>query len=238
MSQQINLFDPVFLKQKKYFSAVAMLQALVLVVAGMLVLYAFELRQTREFEKLRADTERQAAERRDQLTRFAKEFSVQGTSKELEAEVVRLEAQLRKRAELFNELKTGVSANVEGFSPYLTALARQTTSGVWLTGVSIRGKSNDLVIKGRVLSADLLAGYVRSLNREPALAGRAVAGLQMTAKDAGPATAGAGAAAGAPGQAAKPPARFVEFTLSIPLGEPAQQSAERAAPPPVRKGAS
>ena len=33
MSQQINLFNPIFMKQKKYFSVTTMLQALGLIVA-------------------------------------------------------------------------------------------------------------------------------------------------------------------------------------------------------------
>ena len=51
MSQQINLFNPIFLKQRKYFSLLAMLQALGLIVLGSLFLYGYALYQV---EQLRA----------------------------------------------------------------------------------------------------------------------------------------------------------------------------------------
>ena len=41
MSQQINLFNPLFLEKKKYFSAVTMTQALGLIVLGMAGFYTF-----------------------------------------------------------------------------------------------------------------------------------------------------------------------------------------------------
>lgn len=236
MSQQINLFNPIFLQQKKYFSAVAMLQALGLLLAGMAVLYGFELRQKNGLQALQAQTEKQAAERREQLTRFGKEFSNRGTSKKLQEEIAQVEPRLRSRQELLNEITTGIGGNVEGFSPYLTALARQRLNGVWLTAVNISGRPSDLVIKGKVLNGDLVPAYVRSLSREPALAGRPVNELHLVAKEAAPAAPAPAAAPGAPPPAFADPARFVEFTLSIPLGDAA--AAPAAKPAAAGKGAT
>ena len=41
MSQQINLFNPVFLKQKKYFSVIAMGQALAMIAVGSALFYGY-----------------------------------------------------------------------------------------------------------------------------------------------------------------------------------------------------
>ena len=41
MSQQINLYNPVFLKRKKTFSAVTMLDALALLLVGVAAFYAY-----------------------------------------------------------------------------------------------------------------------------------------------------------------------------------------------------
>ncbi len=41
MSQQINLFNPIFLKQKKHFSAATMAQALGLILLGCVILSAY-----------------------------------------------------------------------------------------------------------------------------------------------------------------------------------------------------
>src|SRR5712671_5028126 len=45
MSQQINLFNPVFLKQKKHFSARTMAQAFGMIAAAVSAVYALQLYQ-------------------------------------------------------------------------------------------------------------------------------------------------------------------------------------------------
>ncbi len=51
MSQQINLFNPVFLTQKKYFSVLTMLQALGLIVLGSALFYGYALYQVAQMSK-------------------------------------------------------------------------------------------------------------------------------------------------------------------------------------------
>ena len=221
MSQQINLFNPVFLAQKKYFSAAAMAQALGLLLGGLVIIDVFAARQTASLQRALDETLRGAAQRRAQLIDLGRQFSDQGTSKKLQDEIARTEEQLRKRSDLLNDLKTSVGGNAGGFSTYLSALARQNTQGVWLTGLEISGASNDLVIKGKALNANLVPAYVRALSHEPIFSGRSLSALQVTAKEQGPQAAPGGA------PAVREPARYLEFTLNIPLGD----SAGRAAAP-------
>ena len=91
MSQQINLYNPLFLRKEKYFSARTMLQSIGLIVLGLAVLYAYALLQTRELERVSADYGRQLAAQRDQFIRLGG----QGQSKLLEAEAARHEAGAR-----------------------------------------------------------------------------------------------------------------------------------------------
>ena len=208
MSQQINLYNPIFLTQKKYLSALAMLQALALMLGGILLVQAFAVHQRGELESLLAEVVRDAQLQRERVVALGKQFSAKGASKTLEEEVVRTEDQLRRRRELMIEMTTNVGGDVDGFSGYLKALARQPTQGVWLTAVEISSKSNDLVIRGRALDPDLVPAYVRALSREPAFAGRTVRSLQITSVTAAP----------APEPAARLPTRYLEFVLNIPLG--------------------
>jgi len=217
MSQQINLFNPVFLAQKKYFSAAAMVQALGLLLVGLAIIDVFAVRQTASLQRALDETQRGATERRAQLVNIGRQYSDQGSSRKLQEEIARTEEQLRKRSALLNELRTSVGGNADGFSAYLAALARQSTQGVWLTGVEISGASNDLVIKGKALDANLVPAYVRALSREPVFSGRSLSALQVTAKEQ-PAQAAAGAAP-------REPSRYLEFTLNIPLGELAARPA-------------
>jgi len=210
MSQQINLFNPVFLRQKHYFSALAMVQALALIVAGIAAIYAYEVRQIRVLERVAAESDQQLTGRRTQLLAFSKQFSEQGASKTLAEELAAAEARLQERRSLLEDVRTGVGGDIQGYSRYLAALARANTAGVWLIGLEI-GKSGDLVIKGRALDSALVPVYIRALNRQEPFSGRRVSELRLAAKTEP-----------APPPAVKPaapaaPTRYIEFSLSMPM---------------------
>jgi len=212
MSQQINLFNPVFLRQKHYFSALAMVQALALILAGVAAIYAYQVRQIGVLERVAADTDQQLVARRNQLLAFSKQFSEQGVSKALAEELAAAEMRLQERRALLEDVRTGVGGDAQGYSRYLAALARASTSGVWLTGLEIGGKSGDLIIKGRALDSALVPQYIRALNRQEAFSGRRVGELRLAAKTEAP----------PPPTTTKPapqvgPTRYIEFSLSIPM---------------------
>jgi hypothetical protein len=205
VSQQINLFSPLFLKKKRYFSALTMVQALATVLVGSLAIYGFELRQNATLERAVTENDRQLGLHRVQLLQLSKELSPQGTSRALAEDVSQAEDRLQRRRALLADLQTGVGGNAEGFARYLEALARQTVPGLWLTALELSPQRAMLAIRGRALDSQLVPAYIRSLNREPAFSGKPVGELVVTAR--------------AENSAQAP--RYVEFSLSIPLrGEP------------------
>lgn len=207
MSQQVNLFNPLFLRQEKYFSARTMLQSLGLIALGLVVLYAYALLQTRDLQRLAADYGRQLAVQRDQFVKLGGE----GRSKLLEAEVARLAADQRARRAVLDAMQGGEFGNTDGFSRYFAAFGRRAMRGVWLTGFSVAESGNELRIRGRVLYADLVPAYLKALNQEEVMRGRLVTELKLVARDETATRRGAAAAAGAG------PDRYVEFDLSAPL---------------------
>lgn len=214
MAQQINLFNPVFLKQKKYFSAVTMLQALALLLGGILAFYGYTLRETQVLTRVAEDTGRQLKAQSEQVGRLTQEFSPQGRSKMLADELAGTTGRLKQREEMLSVLRTGGLGNTDGFARYLGAFARQSMSGVWLTGFTIGGDEAELLVNGRVLQADLVPAYIRALNREEVMRGRRIAELRLTAREervtAATAAPGAGPAAA--------PQRYVEFNLTAVRG--------------------
>jgi hypothetical protein len=215
MAQQINLFNPVFLKQKKYFSAVTMLQALALLVGGILAFYGYTLRETQALARVAEDTGRQSKAQSEQVGRLTQEFSPQGRSKMLSDEVARATTRLKQREELLSVLRTGGLGNTDGFARYLTAFARQSMSGVWLTGFTIGGDESELLVTGRVLQPDLVPAYIRALNHEEVMRGRRVAELRLTAREERDTPGTSAPGAGAPAAA---PHRYVEFNLTAVRG--------------------
>lgn len=210
MAQQINLFNPVFLKQKKYFSAVTMLQALGLVVLGVFVFYGYAIYESRTQARIAADASRQLAAQGAQVAALTREYSPQGRSRQLQDELARSEARLKQREGMLAVLQTGGLGNTAGFARYLSALARQPVSGVWLTGFSVSGDENQLNLNGRVLEPDLVPIYLRALNREEVMRGRRIAELRLTAREEKESSAVTGATPAKPPAA---PARYVEFSV-------------------------
>jgi len=198
MTQQINLFNPAFRRQKKHFSAATLLLALAVLAAGSAAMDAFQGYQNRTLERVLADTDSQVAVRREQMLRLSKDLSARGSDKGIAEQMARAEERLQARRSLLDEVRTGAGGNAGGFSGYLAALARRTMPGVWLTGVEV-GKSSELVPL-----------YLTRLKQEEPFAGRSVSELRLTARnEPAPAAQPAGAAQG--------PASFVEFFMSLPL---------------------
>jgi hypothetical protein len=213
MSQLLNLFNPLFLKQKKYFSANTMVQALALIAGGMAVFYGVLAFQVSSLQKQRDATAAQLGEVQAQLVRFGGAGG-KGGSPTLADEVARLESQVRAREEVLNSIEdTSALGNTRGYSPYLTALARRTVSGLWVTGLSVSGAGEEFSIQGRVLRPEILPGYIRQLNREEVLRGKSISELRMTAREERPEVAAKDAGA---------PRRYVEFALAArPADSPA-----------------
>lgn len=205
MSQQINLYNPIFLKQKKIFSAVTMVQALGAILIGAVAFAVFAQYQVAHLEAEVKRSEARAGVEEARLARLTTDFAARKQSVALESEVKRSEHELKTREEIVALLESGAVGESGGVSPYLRALARQNLNGLWLTGFELMGK--DMILSGRALRADLLPEYLRRLGREDAMRGRQFAMLHM--QEPKPPAADKGAAP-----------RFIEFALrSVPPKE-------------------
>lgn len=204
MSQQINLYNPIFLKKKKYFSAYTMLQGLALILAGALAFYAYAAYQVNGLKAQSAETDRQLAEAQSRLAKLQQLFKPAQLSQQLQNEIARLETQLQSREQVVGILQDGSIGNRLGYSAYLHALARQDMEGVWLTGFTISGASNQMSIDGRSLKAEDVPVYIQRLSREALMRGRTFAALEISSPKITPSSAAA--------TPTKLPS-FVEFSL-------------------------
>jgi hypothetical protein len=181
MSQQINLYNPLFLKQEKHFSVRTMLQGLALVVVGLLVLTVFAVVETQSVERLGRQYAEQVAAQREQFVAISRR-APQARSQTLEAEVARLEGDLRARRELIEALGSGELGNVAGFSDFMAAFGRQAMPGLWLTGFTVADAGNQLQLRGRAVRPELVPAYLQKLSDEPVMRGRRVSEMKLAAK--------------------------------------------------------
>jgi len=218
VSQQINLFNPIFLKQEKYFSAKTMVESLVLILVALCAFYVYAYNEVKSFEDVASDAAHQLADTRDRFISLGGALSPQRRSKLLEAQVARAEGDLRGKQALLASLRAAATDRARGYSQYFAAFARRTLPGVWLTGFSVADGGDELDIRGGVLHPDLVPAYIQALNKEEVMRGRSVTRLKLVAHSEPKPAADA---APRPG-----PSRYVEFELSMPL----------AAPPAAKEG--
>jgi hypothetical protein len=179
MSQQINLFNPIFLRQQKIFSLLTMLQALGLIVLGSGFFYGYALYQVTQLTRQSEESDRRFKAGQDSLTRYTSEFSPQQANKLLQDEVQNLEQQNLEQAKVVDTLKSGALGNTTGYSAYMQAFSRQVIEGLWLTGFNVIGDGAHITLNGSVLKPELLPAYIQRLNREAVIQGKTFSKLQM-----------------------------------------------------------
>lgn len=171
MKQQINLYQPIFRRQKKIFSAVTMLQisGLFLVVFVSISIYGqVKLQPLHEqYDKMHTDI----IQLNSQLTRLEERQGRDSNSKLLENEIARLSRELAKRREIQDLLSTSALGNSAGLSAYMESLARQHVQGLWLTKISVANGGKILALQGRTQASELVPAYLERLAVEPAMNG-------------------------------------------------------------------
>jgi Flp pilus assembly protein TadB len=179
MSQQINLFNPIFLKQKKYFSVVTMLQALGLILLGLALFYGYAVYQVAQLSGQADEMTRRYAAEQAKLVNLTNEYSRQNTGQLMENELKQLEAQASAQATLLNLLRSGALGNTAGYSEYMRAFARQSIKGLWLTAFNIVGDGVQMSLSGAVVNPQLVPAYIQRLGKEKAMQGKTFSTLQM-----------------------------------------------------------
>jgi Tfp pilus assembly protein PilN len=121
------------------------------------------------------------------------------------SDLAALEQALAARSTTLDILRGAGIGDRSGFAEGLRALARGTTDGVWLTGISLDHEA--VVLHGRALSPERITVYLAGLQSEPQFAGHAFSAIDLKALKEPPKDASGGslAAAGAGG---------LEFTLA------------------------
>jgi hypothetical protein len=205
MSQQINLFNPAFLQQKKVFTASAMaisLGVLALGLAGVGV--AAKLRVASLQARMDAGAA-QLDKSQKRLASVTAEFAPRQQDAKLAEEVALAQGELGDLKDVAGVIERGELGNTQGYAEYFRALARQSVDGLWLTGVSIAGAGLDIGVRGRAMDPALVPGFLGRLRNERVMQGKPVGSLQIgeaaalkVVKD---------------GKEASAPAPYVEFSL-------------------------
>jgi Tfp pilus assembly protein PilN len=184
VSQQINLFNPVFLKQKKMFSALAMLQLLSIVALALVaisVISNYRLSKLQAEAKLLANTLKST---QAQLASVVERTKPHPVDKALEEDVRKAEVKLRANRQLLAFANAGQLTGSHGYADYFRALSRRTMAGVWLSQIMFDDDGKNIEIKGRAVQASMVPEYVALLSREDVFKGRSLGSIRILAPGA------------------------------------------------------
>lgn len=179
MAQQINLCTPILLKEKRYFSAQTMAQALVLlaVVGGSLLTYwvwslnaanngfkATLALQSRELDSLESTLQQARAGAGSAETSLTQELLLRRT-------------ELLQREQLLEELQRGLFRPGWGHSARLQLLAQSIPPQVWVTDV--KADDAQLEVSGLTLEPAALHDWVGRLGASPLLRDQKLATVKV-----------------------------------------------------------
>jgi Tfp pilus assembly protein PilN len=187
MAQQINLHSPILLAPKRYFSALAMAQALAALAVGLAGLCAWTLYST---QTLRRDLQSASAAHAVERKRLADALSQRPAARDESAVLQELaleEKLLVQRQALRDGLTHGLVSEGHSHSAWLRLLAQTVPAAVWLSEVRLGEKG--VQISGQTRQPEALRPWLETLSGHDMAAGQAFAAVQVehSAPDAGPA---------------------------------------------------
>lgn len=105
------------------------------------------------------------------------------------AELASLQSRYASRQQVQGAIQSGAAGSLQGYSPYLVALARQSHNlggrPLWITELAVAPDGSGLDLQGRMTDPRVLPDYLNLLNDEPLFRGRAFAQVSLRALSQG-----------------------------------------------------
>ena len=171
MRQQVNLYQPILRREKKVFSASAVVITLGLVAFGLALttglMFWGQQRQEAELQAL----ERQKRSAEAQVARLEARYEPPVRSETLERQVRQLRAELSAKEQFLARFDPDAVSFGEGFAPWLEGLSRQIFDGIWLESFSLHG-AGQVNLGGGALEPEYVPRLVERLGNEPVFQGK------------------------------------------------------------------
>lgn len=169
--QEINLYQPIFRRQRQIFSALTMLQSSAVVAVALMTIYGYGLWQVRQLENEALALEAREQAYSAQLARLDTGASLR-QREDIERELEALNATLAAQRRLVDVLREEPLGSLTGFSGALAALGRRHSPGLWLTELRLNGATDSIELAGQGTGPGLVPAYLLRLGEEEALAGQ------------------------------------------------------------------
>lgn len=179
MPQQINLCTPILLTPKRYFSALTMVQALLVFVGLGGVLCAYWVWSLNTASEGFKNTVSMQTEELEGLQSAIKQGKSGGAPIEaqLTLDIQGRRAELLKREKLLHELRRGLFQPSWGHAARLQLVAESIPKQVWVT--ELKADDNKLELSGFTLEPSALNDWVAKLAVSPLLEGQKLSTVRV-----------------------------------------------------------
>jgi hypothetical protein len=206
MMQQINLYQPIFRKEQKIFSARTLLIGNLLVLIGLVALYGLTFWQGESLQQQLSQTQQQRDDNNKRIAQLSAQYPQKVRDPQLAIQI----SQARERLAFLQEVTATLSSQANGigggFSEHLAGLSRQDISGLWLEQITILRGGSELRLRGSTTQSERVPYYIQQLSREDIFQGTSFHRLSIERPAVDKATA-----------TTRPQPEVIHFTLETAL---------------------
>ena len=181
MHQQINLYQPVFRKQVKVFSATTLAQFVGVVLTLLVMILAHAHWTLAGMESSALALQQQFSTLQGQMDALEAGYRTPDTET-LDTEIEQLHADIKQRHYLLTQFDRLTIQHRSGFAEQFKVLAEQHVPGLWLEGVRINSEQQ-IELRGITLDAKLVPIYLQQLEKRPDLSASSFETLSMNRID-------------------------------------------------------
>jgi len=170
LHQQINLYQPLFRKQRKMFSFMFSLQATALFMVALSVIYILNLNSVSHLQQKLLAQKQQNQQRLSQLASLSDEIAkYKGAT--THSRVGQLKQELEAEKFLLSVLGEVYASHSKGFAAYLEGFSRRVIDGLWISRFDMLNGGKQVKLVGGALKPDAIPRFIDNLKEEEALRG-------------------------------------------------------------------
>lgn len=177
--QNINLYQPPQAAADGRPAPRLLLLAAVALLLAILLDGGWHFWRLQQLQAAVTATQQTAAQAEAELASLRQGFREPQADPRLPPQLAALEADNRQLQRLGEHLQVLLGERSGGFSGALDALAERHLGGIWLSTIRLEQGGRDLLLEGASQQPELLPGYLDSLGRSPAFAGRQFARFDL-----------------------------------------------------------
>jgi hypothetical protein len=164
--QQINLYQPIFRKERKIFSSQTVIQVTVIFMIALLLIYSYSLWQTRLLNQQVTVLQHQEQEGTSRLTKLENSLPKSTADPSLVAALEKAEAERDLKQQALQVVSERSLGSTTGFDLQLESLARQDMHGLWLTEIHFLDGGEQFTLYGDTREGRLVPAYLARLAGE------------------------------------------------------------------------